>query len=126
MTEHKNFTNQPTPRIVDKEYRFCNFTQTESVDVAGKKRGIRLFPGDDTTRTFINCNLTNCEPPPGSTLVKCNTTIVAWGIPTTQDVITVDGESVVLQHHSTFVYGRFDPVAWEYIDLPSPDEHEED
>ena len=124
--EYDNFTNEPTPSDIDTEYRFCNFTQKVPLDVGGKKRSVRLFPGDDTPRTFFHCNLTNAEPPPGSTLTSCNTTVAAWRVPTTADTITVDGESVALQHHATFIYGRFDPDTWSYVDLPIPEEHEED
>ncbi len=76
MTEKKNFSGQTTPKIKDTEYRNCNFSQPDCVDDAGKMRGVRIFPGDDTPRTFIGCNMVNCEPPLGSTQIDCNNAIV--------------------------------------------------
>ncbi len=122
MTERKNFSGQATPSIIDTEYRHCNFTQQEPVDVAGKKRGVRLFPGDDTPRTFIKCNLMNCEPPPGSTVDDCLTCIKEFLKVTSTDTITIDGESESVRHHSDFVHGRFDPSTGGYIDLDTPEE----
>lgn len=124
MTEWQNFSGQVTPAIVDTEYRHCNFTQLVPVDDGGLKRGVRLFPGDDTPRTFINCNMCNCEPPPGSALTKCNGVIKEFGVETTSDTITIDGESVVMQHHSDFIYGC--RTATGYDDWPSPIEVEVD
>ncbi len=76
MITSKNFSGQTTPKTIAKEYKECNFTQPQSVKVGGKMQGVRLFPGDDTPRTFIDCNMVNCEPPPGSTLTGCNTVVV--------------------------------------------------
>lgn len=59
MTERRNFSFEQTPSIIDTEYVDCNFTQAVA--------HTRLFPGDDTPRTFIDCNLKNCDLGPGST-----------------------------------------------------------
>lgn len=64
MTENKNFTGQATPNIADTEYTLCNFRQWTP--------HTRIFPGDDTPRTFFKCNLYNCDLPPGSTVTLCN------------------------------------------------------
>ena len=120
MTEGKNFSGQATPSIIDTEYRHCNFAQQAPVNVAGKMRGVRLFPGDDTPRTFIKCNMMNCEPPPGSTVDDCLTCIKEVGKVTSTDTITIDGVSESVDHHSHFVHGRFDPATGGYIDLPTP------
>ena len=72
MVKHELFTNQDTPSIIDMEYYQCNFGHTDPVFDGSTWKGNRLFPGDKTPRTFKNCNLINCEPPPGSTVVKCN------------------------------------------------------
>lgn len=122
MTERKNFSGQPTPSIIDTEYRWCNFSQPAPIDVAGKKRGVRLFPGDDTPRTFANCNMMNAEPPTGSTVTSCLTCIKERGVAASTDTITIDGVSETVDHHSDLVYGRFDPATGGYIDLPSPEE----
>ena len=122
MTVGKNFSGQPTPSIIDGEYRRCNFSQPTPIDVAGQKRGVRLFPTDDTPRTFIECNLTNAEPPPGSTLVQCLTVVKEHRVITSTDTITIDGVSETVDHYSDLVYGRFDPATESYVDLASPEE----
>ena len=122
MTEGKNFSGQPTPSIIDTEYRWCNFSQPAPIDVSGKKRGVRLFPGDDTPRTFVNCGMMNAEPPPGSTVTDCLMSIKEVGKVTSTDTITIDGVSETVEHRSDFVHGRFDPATGGYIDLPTPEE----
>ena len=122
MTKGKNFSGQPTPSIIDTEYRRCNFSQPAPIDVAGFKRGVRLFPGDDTPRTFVNCGMMNAEPPPGSTVTGCLTVVKQMGVVTSTDTITIDGASETVEHHSDFVHGRFDPATGGYEDFPVPDE----
>ncbi len=114
MIEGKNFARTTTPRLIDTEYRKCNFSQSQPIDVGGKKRGVRLFPGDDTPRTFIGCNMVNCEPPPGSTVIHCNTWIIERNVVTSTDSVTVDGITVSIDHHSDFVHSKY--VDGEYID----------
>lgn len=63
MTEDKNFAGQAVPSIIDTEYRHCNFMQKES--------HTRIFLDDNTARTFVKCNLANCDLPPGSTITQC-------------------------------------------------------
>lgn len=87
--QRKNFTGQPTPKIIAGEYRNCNFSQPVP--------GTRIFPGDDTPRTFFECNLVNCIPPPGSTLIGgtgCNTTQVERKVEVGTEDIRI-GEQVV-------------------------------
>lgn len=122
MTEGKNFSGQATPSIVDTEYRWCTFSFPAPIDVAGKKRGVRLFPGDDTPRTFINCGMMNVEPPPGSTLTRSRVIIKGFGVVTSSDTITIDGASETVEHHSDFVYGKYDPATGDYVDLATPQE----
>ena len=55
-----NFRNQETPSLIGIEYECCCFAQSQPIDTASVKTGVRLFPGDDTARTFIKCNLVNC------------------------------------------------------------------
>ncbi|MBN2560632.1 MAG: hypothetical protein JXQ75_06855 [Phycisphaerae bacterium] len=108
MTKHKNFAGKTTPAVIDVEYRDCNFSQRRPEERDGKKVGVRLFPGDDTPRTFIRCNLVNCEPPPGSTLVTCNTAIV-------EPVTDIGGGKQGLQ-----VHGRYDAKVGDYVYLKQP------
>ena len=107
-TERENFSGQTTPHIIDTVYRNCNFSQPQPVDVGGLKQGVRLFPGNNTLRTFIECNLVNCEPPPGSVLVQCNTTVRELG--------TADAEGDV---YAT-LYGHIDNATLAYVYRPTP------
>lgn len=95
--ERKNFSGQATPSIIDIEYQRCNFAQIlpdpNVVNDPNEPARVRLFPGDDTPRTFIRCNLVNCEVPPGSTVVKCNTSIVVPNRLIGSITVTVDGSS---------------------------------
>lgn len=119
MTEWKNFTGQPTPSIIDTEYENCNFNQPQPVDSGGDVYvGVRLFPGDDTSRTFTSCNLCNCEVPPGSTVVNCNTTIVQRGLLSRTEIITIDGDSVSIDYHKNVIHGRWTSSGYEYKETP--------
>jgi hypothetical protein len=112
---------------VDLEYVRCNFSQPQPVNNGGLRRGQRLFVGDDTPRTFTNCNMVNCEPPPGSTLNSCQTHMIERNIETTADTIQVDGGPILTeQHHSNFAYGRYLPATETYEDFPGPREEVED
>ncbi len=102
MTERKNFSGQATPSIIDTEYQRCNFTQT--LPDPNLPNRVRLFPGDDTPRTFFRCNLVNCEVPPGSTVIKCNTSIVASNMLIGSITITVDGKSGSIEFYGTKFY----------------------
>lgn len=126
MIRDRNFCNQTIPSEIALEYRDCNFAQFAPIDIAGKKRGVRLFPGDDTPRTFIGCNLCNAEAPSGSIIIDCNTGIKEFDVVTRTDTITIDGASMIVEHHSDFIYGRFDPATEAYVDLPIPREKVKD
>jgi hypothetical protein len=116
VTEKKNFTNQDTPSIIDTEYRNCNFAHSDAVFDDPNYVGHRLFPGDNTPRTFIHCNLTNCEPPPGSTIVKCNTAIIRTRVFDYQDdPIEIDGETVTINHYKRIVVGKRTESGYTYI-----------
>jgi len=76
MIKEKNYSNQLTPSDIDTEYQNCNFSQQGETDGGSGWQPVRIFPGDDTPRTFIECNLGNAIPPPNSILTRCNTTII--------------------------------------------------
>ena len=78
MISNKNFSGQLTPSEIDTEYSSCNFAQSGETDGLGGWLPTRIFPGDDTPRTFIECNMTNVLPPPGSTLIRCNTHLIEF------------------------------------------------
>ncbi len=115
VTERKNFSGQSTPSIIDTEYRNCNFAQ--ALPDPNLPNRVRIFPGDDTPRTFFRCNLVNCEVPPGSTVIKCNTSIVASNMKIGTITITVDGKSSSIGFYGTkFWRGG----AWHFADsVPS-------
>lgn len=123
-TFRKNFSNMDPATIpVDDEYIQCNFTQTVPDTSGADPKGVRLFPGDDTPRIFRNCNLVNCEVPPGSTVENCNTTIKEFDISRGEETITVDGQVVHTRPLTKqVIYGRVNPSTGEYIYLPIPDE----
>ena len=121
MTRMKNFSNQQTPSIIDTEYERCNFFQDQPVDSGGGVMvGVRLFPGDNTPRVFRECNLVNCEVPPGSTVDGGNTAIIVRSVVASTDTIIIDGQSIDVEHHSNFVHGKWTPSGYEY--KPAPEE----
>jgi len=119
MIKRKNFTGTDIAAIpVDAEYLECNFAQPAPFNT---NRGHRLFPGDDTPRTFTRCNLVNCEPPPGSTLVLCNTTIAEYDIVSHTDEVVVDSVVVSsVDYHNFRIYGRYNPDTGQYDDREPP------
>lgn len=121
-----DFQMTDLPVLLDRTFQRCNFTHKIPVDVADKKRGVRLFPADDRPHTFIQCNLCNCEPPPGSTVTGCNTGIKEFALESGTDIIAVDGQPIGLVHHIDRIHGRFDPATGDYIDKPTPEDIEVD
>lgn len=117
MIKGQNFSNTPIQDIpVASLYERCTFARPAPFNT---NRGHRLFPGDDTPRTFVNCNLVNCEPPPGSTLILCNTWVVQRDIPAHTEEVIVDGVRVAFkQYHDQITHGRYDPETGSYIDNP--------
>ena len=67
----------------------------------------------------MECNLCNAEVPPGSTVIDCNTTIKRFNVRTETDTMTIDRETIELQHHADYIYGRWTPGGYEY--KPTPD-----
>ena len=118
----KNFSNMDPATIpVDSEYVKCNFARP-APDLSGADPvGVRLFPGDDTPRTFRECNLTNCEVPPGSTVIECNTSIVELELPDFDETITVDGVEVSRRTFTkSRIHGRYNPSTGSYDYEPAP------
>ena len=120
---NKNFTTVDVADIpVDTEYVSCNFARpAPDMTVPATPVGIRLFPGDDTPRTFRDCNLINCEVPPGSTVISCNTAVSEYGVFDYEETVTIDG---VVVNTTTFtkqvVYGRWNPDTESYDYYPTP------
>jgi|GEM_PF-6888936 len=114
---NRNFSGQVTPTIVAEIYEGCNFCQpAPRRDKDGEVIGVRLFPGDDRPRRFVRCNLVNCEPPPGSELIDCNTTLCE-----PIDLETDAGKPIDEKGHR--VYGRLDTKTNEYVRYPIPQDH---
>ncbi len=114
MIKNKNFRGQATPSIIDTEYRNCNFSTQNCIDVGGVKKGMRLFPGDDTPRTFISCNLVNCEPPPGSTIKGCNTAIKEDAVEVSSGDLEIDGDVIKVKNYANICYGRYKDGEYVY------------
>ena len=116
----KNFSNF-TPGTIpqDTEYVQCNFTQTVPDTSGANPVGIEIFPAySGPPITFRDCNLVNCQPPPGSVVENCNTSISEYDVPDFVETITVD--SVVVnsrQFTKQIIYGRYNPQteSYEYI-----------
>ncbi len=118
-TRRQNFTEQDTPSIIDTDYENCNFAHEVPVDSGGGVFiGVRLFPGDNTARTFTRCNLVNCEVPPGSTVTKCNTTIRQAMVVTGTSKVTIDSVETTITHHKNVIHGRWTPSGYEYKGTP--------
>ena len=120
MISEKNFSNMDVSLIpVDLEYERCNFSHSQPDMTGAQAKGVRLFPGDDTPRTFTDCNLFNCEPPPNSTLINCNTWIVETGIIGPTDELVVDG---VVEHttqfHNRTLHGKYTESGYVYEPTP--------
>jgi hypothetical protein len=120
MIERKNFSGQVSPDVGgETEFSQCNFTQPEPVLDGALYVGVRLFPGDDTPRTFTKCNLVNCETPPGSTMTGCNQSISRTMIVTSTDELVIDGHTIETPFYSDFIYGwRTAEGVYEYHPTP--------
>lgn len=114
-----DFTVTDLPELEDHAYVECNFSQYQPVDSGGGVYvGVRLFLGDDTPRTFTDCNLSNCEAPPGSTVIGGNTAIVQRDLLSRTETVTIDGVGVSIDHHKNVVYGRWTPGGYDYKTTP--------
>lgn len=113
MTQRKNFGGQVPPSIIDTEYNNCNFLQPQPLNVGGLRRGVVIFQADTTPRTFVNCNLGNCEVPSGSIVTGCNTAMVERGLDNGTEAVTIDGEVIKITHHKNVAYGRWTPSGYE-------------
>ena len=123
MIQSRNFSNWDLNNIPkDSEYERVNFSRAQPVDSGGGVMiGVRLFPGDDTPRTFRNCNLTNCEVPPGSTVINCNSTIIERDVYDYTDEIIIDGNTVhSVVHTKTIIHGSWDQSTLNYNYHPTP------
>lgn len=113
MVSNRNFSGQATPVMAEGEYCRCNFAQPSPVWVDGRPRGVRLFAGDDRPRVFRECNLCNAEPPPGSTVVGCNTTIKEFDVST-------DAAEAGEESRADVVHGWYDAASASYVYFDSP------
>ena len=120
MIEFKNYSGNPDPDVGgETEFFRCNFSQPEPVLDGADYVGVRLFPDDDTPRTFTKCNLVNCAFPPGSTVVSGNTTIRRSRVVKEVDEIEVDGFSIPVEIFVDIIYGIQRPAGiYEYFPEP--------
>ena len=122
MISEKNFHNMPVNEIpVDTEYQRCNFSRSQPQQQGQTRFGERLFPGDDTPRTFINCNLLNCETPPGSTVIGGTTAIIETMVEGPTDTLEVNGVvEHTTQYYDNIKYGKWNAETDSYDYDPSP------
>lgn len=106
----------PPPFDQETEFEQCNFAQP-APRPGTPVRGVRLWPGNNTPRTFRRCNLSNCEPPPGSTIVDCNTALVSRQEET--ETATIDGTVLTARFDRVFYRGRLNPDG-TYTRPPTP------
>lgn len=116
----KNFSEGQLPYLLD-EYDGFTFRYHNPIDDAGTMRPHRLFPGDDTPRTFIDCNMVNCLPPPGSTVIRCNLKIISHdhALPPA-DTVTIGATVITRPAFENRLYGRVDPETLTVQYLPTP------
>lgn len=116
---NKNFVGVPVNEIpVADEYVRCNFMQP-TVNLGPPVTGTRLFPGDDTPRIFRNCNMINCETPPGSTLDTCNTTLREYNVVHQVDETWVDDVLVASETiYKGIIHGKWNGAGYEYNGTP--------
>jgi len=107
-TRGKNFSRQATPAILDYRYENCNFSQAEP--------GTRIFPGRDAPRVFIECNLVNAIPPPGSTLVRCNTSQVVFREEDGTEEVSLNERVVEIKKYRRRILGRLDPKTLKLVE----------
>lgn len=103
--ERKNFSGNNRP---PKDFRYvkCNFSQPNP--------NTRLWPGDDTSRTFVECNLVNCVPPPGSTLDLCNTTQIERQVEVGTEDITHGQRTVRIKRYINRILGKLNPNTLQF------------
>ena len=116
-TEGKNFSGEVPPSIIDTEYHNCNFAQPAPVDTAGVKTGVDIFEGDSTPRVFIDCLVTNCELPTGSTCKRKATLRDNVQVIST-DTVTIDSEVVEVINYADIIYGHFKDGEYVYLAEP--------
>jgi hypothetical protein len=119
----KNFSNfAPGTIPEDTEYVRCNFTQSVPDTSGANPVGVEMFPGySGPPMTFRNCNLVNCEPPPGSTLMNCNTSVSEYDVFDRDETITVDGVVVSTRtFNKQVIHGKYNPETEAYEYLPTP------
>lgn len=115
MTKNKNFMGVAIADIpIDTEYDSCNFGRANCIDTAGVKTGHRLFPGDDTPRTFVRCNLVNCELPPGSMTSNPKNAILERDVLLNSEDIVIDGETIVVETKGMRTYGYYNNSTGQY------------
>ena len=127
----KNYTGTAPDALPSEPTLFvrCNFARTQPAQTGeGTARGVRLWPGDDTPRVFQDCNLMNCELPPGSRTDNCNTWIVETGVTPAQkpdDVVEVDGVEISREvYHDRINYGKWTEEGYQYITpILSPEDY---
>jgi len=107
---HQNYSGKLTPDVIDVRYEHCNFSQPQPAESGGKKIGVRIFPLDNTSRIFADCNLNNCELPPGSIKEgRCTQKVIERGVVKTTSLITVNAKLMGgVKEYVNVLYGKYD------------------
>lgn len=117
----------PTTLPNDLEYHHCNFARSQPDTSGPEPVGVRLWPGDDTPRTFVDCNLQNCEVPPGSTVIRSPRAIIEMDVVVDENVIVVDGvERTRRTRMGKRFHGYYDPDTNAVVREPTPIEEIEE
>lgn len=117
MIEEGNFIGNADPDVGgETEFLHCNFAQRVPVD-NGNMEGVRLFPSvsDGSAYVFTECNLVNCEPPPGAKINNCLTIIKSFKLPGTPDTLTIDGQTITITGRLNRVYGKYTEAGYVYF-----------
>jgi hypothetical protein len=109
MIKNRNYSNHDPAQLPNLPvFEGYNFARTQPDTTGPEPVGVRLWPGDDTPRTFINCNLMNCEVPPGSTVTDCLTVIMETDIPDYDETLVIDGvERARVNFKKVRIHGRY-------------------
>jgi len=62
--------------------------------------------------------MTNCEPPPESTQIDCNTAIFEKNILDTVESIEIDGEVIEAKTYKRVIYGKYHNGEYQYFTPP--------
>jgi hypothetical protein len=128
LIEWKRFTDTAPDQLpAETVYHNCNFARRNPDTSGATPVGVRLWPGDDTPRRFVDCNLQNCEVPPGSEVIRSPRAIIESDVVLDTNVIVVDGvERTRRDRMGKRFHGYYDPDTNAVVREPTPIEEVEE